>query len=651
MIKLLLAVAIAFPGFASAGEKGRFENLGVQITSLTLQGTTAAKDPSGRELICTVIRGEPAKLLVFDVRERKLVNRFALESAHGAWNATTATDGSVYVGTDDQGKLFRWLPGETEVHDLGQVAPDQTFIWDVSPGRDGEVFVGTYPGCGVFRYHPRDGSSDVSKGPSAAGENYARGLDFDPDSGRIFVGVGAHAHLIELDPKTAQKKDILPAEYATKKFAYSVDVRAGKLFVLMHDGPESFVMDIATHTVDAVIPDTSGQQVVSPKSPDDDKVYLNAGGNVTSYDLKTHAIARTKVPSLLGLHWVDFDEPDFPGATLVGLTGRGVLIRYNPRTGKSDSFKLTFPPESVPIQSICRGPDGKIYSGGYLVGGLSVFDPASGKHQQLGHISQPESMGVFGKKIFMGLYPGARLIAFDTDKPFDGKKNPAQFESLDRFDQDRPFATLGVEPLKKVFFGCVPDYGTLGGALAIYDVPSGKVSVHRNVVPDHGIVSLAFCNGLVVGGTTISGGLGIPPKAKEARLFLWDPATNDKVFETSPVPGAWLITGLMTAPDGNVWGVADGTLFVFDVREKKLVTTRQLFPVKANSSAARWRDAMLNLHPDGDVVGTMGGRLVRIDPRTMDVTVLREKEAGLLAIDDAGRIYFRDRANLWRYSP
>src|SRR4051812_7262487 len=67
MIKLLLPFAIAFAGFVSAAEEGRFEDLGVQITSLTLQGTTAAKDPAGRELICTVIRGEPAKLQVFDV--------------------------------------------------------------------------------------------------------------------------------------------------------------------------------------------------------------------------------------------------------------------------------------------------------------------------------------------------------------------------------------------------------------------------------------------------------------------------------------------------------------------------------------------------------------------------------------------------------
>ena len=47
-------------------------------------------------------------------------------------------------------------------------------------------------------------------------------------------------------------------------------------------------------------------------------------------------------------------------------------------------------------------------------------------------------------------------------------------EELDRFDQDRPFAVLGVESLRKVFFGTISDYGTLGGAIAnpVGDPPS-----------------------------------------------------------------------------------------------------------------------------------------------------------------------------------
>jgi hypothetical protein len=647
------AIVIAVLQAAGAETSGKFEDLGVQITSMTLQGTTFARTPDGKDVVCTVIRGEPAKLLVFDVRSGALLHRLPLAGAHGAWNATTASDGAVYVGTDDKGLLFCWTPGEKAIENLGLVAKDQTFIWDVASGANGEVFCATYPGCGVVRYHPKDGFSDVSGGRAVAAENYARALAYDPATKHVFVGVGAKAHLIELDPRTGEKADILPAQYREKKkFAYGVDVVAGKLFAMLTDDTETIVIDLKTREQEATLP--CGLQIISPKSPYGEHVYFNSGGKVSVYDLTTRkhevieAIGRIGV---IALAWVTYNEPDFPGDTLVALTSKGGFVRYHPKTNKSDFRQLDVPPESVPIQSIVAGPEGNIYSGGYLVGGFTRFDPRTGKHEQIGNAGQPEGMAAYGDdKIFLGVYPRARLKVFDVTKKC-GDDNPKQFEELDRFDQDRPFAVLPVESLGKVFFGTISDYGTLGGALAVHDVAGGKTDVHRNVVPDHSIASLAYANDLVAGGTTISGGLGIKPKEKEAKLFLWDPKAGTKVFETVPVPGSWLITGLSVGPDKNVWGVADGELFVFDVAARKVVATKRLVPRNNGASHARWRDAVLALHPDGNVYGVVSGRLLRIDPRTREPELLHKAGSGALAVGRDGRIYFRDRTNLWRYTP
>src|SRR5436305_9378233 len=97
---------------AATGAPGTFTNLGPQITATTLIGTTFAKEPSGREVVCTVMRGQPAKLLVYDLKSGTLLHKLALEGADGAWNATTASDGTIYVGTDANGNLYRWVPGE-----------------------------------------------------------------------------------------------------------------------------------------------------------------------------------------------------------------------------------------------------------------------------------------------------------------------------------------------------------------------------------------------------------------------------------------------------------------------------------------------------------------------------------------------------------
>ena len=654
LIFTLLFTALS-PACAGTPTSGEFVNLGVQITSLTLQGTAFTRHPDARDLICTVIRGQPAKLLVFDLKSGELLHRLPLEGANGGWNATTASDGSVYVGSDDNGHLYRWIPGQTQARDLGQVAPDQTFAWDVAAGRDGEVFVATYPGCQAIRYHPDEGFKDVAGGNVAPPENYARSIAFEPVTGNVFVGVGAHAHLIEVDPKTGRKRDILPTKYADKKFVYSVRAAGGKLFALLQDGGPCLVIDPSSGEVEAEIPDVGAQVVVTQKSPYDDKVYIKGIGKLLSYDLKTRRHVPVDVPgttAIIGMSWLRLDDPEFNGDTLIILAARGKLIRFDPRTGKSSAMQLTPPPERTPIHYIAKGPDGRIYTGGYLSGGLSAYDPRTGKHQQLGNMGQPEGITVMGSNMYLGIYPRARLFKYDPAQPWSGStKNPQLLEELDRFEQDRPFATLGVEKINKVFFGTVPDYGRLGGALAVYDAANGKVDVHRDVVPEQSIVSLAYASDLIVGSTSISGGLGVKPSATEAKLFLWEPATNRKIFETVPVPGKWLITGLLNGPDGNIWGMADGTLFIFDIARREVIFTGELFPSSKATPHARWRSAFLSLHPDRRIYGTCGGRLFRLDPATKELSILRDEGASLLAVDDQGRIYFTDRTNLWQYTP
>src|SRR2546421_11740973 len=139
-LMLLSVVLLVLPSNA-----GEFKDLGVQISSSTVIGTTFGKDGAGRDVIYTVMRGHPAKLLSFDLGNGSLLQSLPLDGATGAWNACTASDGSIYVGMDANAHLYRYIPGEKEAHDLRLVAPGQSFAWDVTAGKDGEGFVGTYP--------------------------------------------------------------------------------------------------------------------------------------------------------------------------------------------------------------------------------------------------------------------------------------------------------------------------------------------------------------------------------------------------------------------------------------------------------------------------------------------------------------------------
>ncbi len=627
----------------AVAEEGKFTDLGVQISSSTIIGTTFGKDGKGRDVVYTVMRGHPAKLLSFDLNGG-LVQSLPLPGAEGAWNACTSTDGSIYVGTDSNGHLYRYVPGEKEVHDLGRPMPRETWIWDVAAGKDGEVFGGTYPGACVFRYRPQDGFTDIGHGTIVPGENYVRCVAVDPDRGKVYAGVGSHAHLISIDIKTGDKTEMLPKQFADQEFVYGLDRFGKHLVALLTRANKSLVFDLDAGKMTGQIPAMTGQQIVAESPDHPGTIYYSHGGELMQFDLDHPDEKPTRLlpmPDALGFAWID--------QKLFALTKRAIFS-FDPSTRQMHQAGLELPAEPTNIQSIATGPDGWIWTGGYLSGGNAAFDPASGKTYAHAGLSQAEAITVVGKTIYFGLYPGAKLSCYDTTKPWEPKdKNPRQFGDLGPENQSRPMAMCGVEKLNKVFIGTIPEYGQLGGVLAIYDIATDKLAVYHDVVPKQSICSLVFDHDLIVGGTTISGGLGQKPEATEAKLFVWDPTADKKLFEIVPVAGAKAITGLFIGPDGNIWGMAEGTLFIFDPVEQKIAFAKEILPIHYSAGQFIWRDAAFLIHPSGQIYGTMGDQFFRLDPATKQVTILREKGAGLLAMDRAGRLYFRDTTHLWRY--
>jgi len=618
-----------------------FRNLGPQISATTLQGSTFTKDPKGNVLACTVLRGVPAKLVVFDITKPDPILVLPLKGAEGAWNATTASDGSVYAGTDPNGHLYRYIPGEDTIHDLGQV-PGDTWVWNVMPGKDGEIFAATYPGCRIVRYHPRDGFKDLSRGPLVEKENYARAVAYDPKRNKIFAGVGSHAHLIEFDPATGAKTEFLPKQYADQEFVYGVRVANDHLYANVTNANKCLVYNLVTRKFEDTL-DGPGGQLVLTQSPTDNRVFYSNGNNIFAYD-PTKKDAPEKLftcPSARAITFLDDN-------TLAAFTYRAQLVRCNTATRDHTSTTLNAPSEPVPIQSICLGPDNRIWTGGYLSGGNAAYDPETNRSEQYKGLSQAESMVTLDKTLYLGIYPHARFYAYDSTKPWNGKSNPHHLGDIE--NQSRPMTALAVKDLNQIFFGTIPEYGLLGGGIAVIDCATDKLSFHHDIIPNQSITALAYSDGVIIAGTSIWGGLGIQPSEKEAKLFVWDPRDNKKAFETVPVPHAAIISKLIVGPDKKIWGFADGTLFVFDPAARKIVSRDELFPPD-KTKASKWRGAFFVLHPNGNIYGTLANKLFRLDPATKKLTILREQESDLLTVDNNGHLYFRDRINLWQFTP
>jgi hypothetical protein len=259
------------------------------------------------------------------------------------------------------------------------------------------------------------------------------------------------------------------------------------------------------------------------------------------------------------------------------------------------------------------------------------------------------SMGSFDGKLYFCVYPGARLWVYDPEKAF----RPGQGEDVNPKDigplggqQDRPRAMIA-GPYGKVFIGSYPDYGQMGGAISGFVPGTEEKRVYRNVVENQSIASLADASsyGLIAAGSSVRGGNGTRAIEKEAKLILWDPREEKKVFELTPVPEAKTILSLVATGDGRVYGVTDTEkVFVFDAGKREI---RKVFALGFNDPV----EVSLQPGPGQKIYGLAKEAIFTIDPRTDQVALLAKPptpiDSGMVIM--GRKIYYGAGANLWEY--
>jgi hypothetical protein len=232
-----------------------------------------------------------------------------------------------------------------------------------------------------------------------------------------------------------------------------------------------------------------------------------------------------------------------------------------------------------------------------------------------------------------------------------GGSNPKLLFDHAEYEQDRPYGLTVGEG--KLFIGTICGYGKLGGAILTYDPATGERQAHRNPLPNLSIIALLYRDGLLYGGTTVYGGLGISPDPNtEAELLVYDIALREAKGIPFPVRGLKALTAIVFDKDGLLWGMAEGYLFSYNPASESFVTFERLFPEVDNSKKAVWRDAALLFGKDGALYGTIHDRyLFRYEPDTSQCTLLVEDGAKFLAQDRLGRLYYSDsKTRLRRYT-
>ena len=229
---------------------------------------------------------------------------------------------------------------------------------------------------------------------------------------------------------------------------------------------------------------------------------------------------------------------------------------------------------------LVEGFDKKLYGGSYINQMLYRVDPKTEKMEQLGQSvafgGQIRAIVPFNGKYYLGHYTHARLSVYDPKQPWqpgNGPGNNPRVIGAIGHEQDRiPTSYAGED--SRIYFGTIPEYGHLGGALAILNPENESVQVFRNLIPDQSIYSLAGKgDGVLFGGTAVRGGLGMRVKATQAFLFGWDMAKRTLIFQRPVVKNAKEMWALLVSPEGHVIGSADSSLFRYDPKTDKVLAT------------------------------------------------------------------------------
>ncbi|SCL73068.1 hypothetical protein GA0070606_6436 [Micromonospora citrea] len=530
----------------------------------------------------------------YDLAEQRVNQRYELPTGGGAW-ATTAVGTDLYVGTYEPGDLYRIDTTGTGVTKVADVSPDR-YIWALDTAPDGVVYGGTYPGGRVFSYDPATGATR-DYGVAVPGEQYVRSIAVDATT--IYAGVGAHAHLIAIDRATGAKRDILPPEYADRTFVGTLALENGLLAAALSPTGTMLLIDTANPSRYEVVQTPDSFITAIAVDPARDDVYLGTrpSGTLRKYDRDTGQLSTLAVP---------YDGASFGRIFVTGDQLRGVVtntvVTYDLDTGQLTGVDLTqagMPP--APELAMAIATDGpRVYVSGKA--GVQVHDLAAGTSTRRFLPGEAKAMTPVAGEIWMSVYTLAYLFRMAPDG------DPRRVAAIGA-EQTRPLDATWSPADRLLVVGTEPDYGRHGGAVSLYDPRTGALSVHRDVVADQSIRSVAVKHGTAYLGSSVNGGFGTTPRATEARLAGFDLATRTKTWEITPVPGAKQIVDLVATGDRIIGLTETGVLFAVDRRTRKVVSSTAVAPGQSTLAQV-----------GSTIYGTNGRDVWRLDPATMTVT-------------------------------
>ncbi len=527
-----------------------------------------------------------------------------LSSEMGSWGFTIDHENRIYLGSYYNAHLLRFDPKTEEWDDLGRPGGEsESFICKITTAKDGKIWGGTFPSAKLFSYDPKTGVT----------QNYGR-MDSDQfycyptagEDGLIYCAIQFEKmDIVVFHPEIQTKTSLIPSESRKPGQVSLVKGKDEKIYTKFSTSEQWFRIE-------------RGEKLVEVPNSD-----------------------------------VPFPQRALPDGRQFSVSNHSILRIENPVTKEEKKIPLQYEAAGSYIFVVSTGPEGKIYGSSMLPLRLFVYDPFTQTHNNLGRASYANgeiySMDSYEGKLYACSYPEARLSVYDPKKPLkfgdQEDSNPKDLGPIgDR--QYRP-RTMIAGPHGRVYIGSYPDYGHLGGAISVYDPEKNQRRVYRHIVQNQSIASLAYIEkfDLIAGGSSIRGGTGTHAIEKNAKLILWDPKEEKKVFEMIPIPEAKTILSLAVTVDGMLYGITDNEkVFVFDSERREV---KKVFDLGFKEP----REISLQLGPDLRLYGLAREAIFFIDPRNDQVSLVAHPSvpisSGMAILGQ--KIYFGSGANLYEF--
>lgn len=602
-ILLLILNCFLFPNEFSFA----FRNLGVPVKEAAVWGVFLGPGKTGKKDTIYISLGrynESLSLLAINP-ETSEIKQFngPLPSEMGSWGWTIDHENRIYLGTYYNAHLLRFDPKEETWEDLGQpVGRTESFICALTTSPDGKIWGGTFPSAKLFSYDPKTGEiKDYGRMDEKQFYCYpVAGID-----GMIYCAIRFEkTDIIVFDPLKCEKTSLIPPE----------ERRPGWLSIIKGE---------------------------------DENIYTKLPSG------KWFRIDRAKDLIEIQESKIPFPKRSLPDGKEFNLIDNKILRVLDPKTKEKKDIPIKYEASGAFIFSVGIGPDDKIYGSSMLPLRLFVYDPKDQSLKNLGKASHASgevySMTSYNGKLYLCSYPGARISVYDPKRPLQfgdkDESNPRDLGSLGD-GQDRP-RTMIASPYGGLYIGTYPDYGLYGGALSVFDIKSKEKRVFRHIIPNQSISSLVYISrfDLIAGGSSVRGGGGTRAIEKEARLFLWDPKEEKKIFEIIPVNGAKTIISLTATKEGLVYGITDQEkVFVFDPEKKEI---KKVFDLGLKTPL----ETSLQHGEDGLIYGLTENEIFMIEPKKDRIKSLGQSPVPITAgMAILGRkLYFGSKANLYEF--